>query len=214
MPGLLNLIRLVAVVATFARTWISSDGRRLLRINRIAIGQIVLTTQVIATVVVFACSLSSGLASDWPTYRHDNHRSGFTDEALAGKSVESDWVYHSLQPPVSAWPGPARWDSWANIRGLTSMRNYDPCFHVAVVGDLVYFGSSADDSVRALNIATGEPTWTVTTDGPIRIAPSVSDGRVYFGSDDGRAYCVTADRGTLVWKSERADNSSLILTLR
>jgi len=166
-------------------------------------------TVAIALLATFC--FSNVLAADWPTYRHDNHRSGFTDEALTGKSVESVWVYRSLQPPVSAWPGPARWDSYANIRGLSSMRNYDPCFHFAVAGDLLYFGSSADDSVRALNIATGEPTWTFTTDGPIRIAPSVSDRRVYFGSDDGRAYCVTADNGTLVWKSERADDSSLIL---
>lgn len=150
-------------------------------------------------------------AADWPTWRHDNQRSGFTPESLNGRSVESVWIWRSLQPPVSAWPGPARWDSYANIRGLSSMRNYDPCFHVVVSGDHVYFGSSADDSVRALNIDTGETQWTFTTDGPVRIAPTVADERVYFASDDGRAYCLTANDGGLIWKSDRADDSHLIL---
>lgn len=171
-----------------------------------------LLTGTVTTFLLVTYSISNTIpAADWPTYRHDIHRSGFTAESFDAKSVETEWVWRSLQPAVSAWPGPARWDSYANIRGLSSMRNYDPCFHVAVVGNRVYFGSSADDSVRALDIANGKPQWTFTTDGPVRIAPSVSDQHVYFGSDDGRAYCVTAGDGTLVWKSDRADDSGLIL---
>ncbi|MCA9013306.1 MAG: PQQ-like beta-propeller repeat protein, partial [Planctomycetaceae bacterium] len=165
----------------------------------------------LSSVIVFLITSGQTIvpAADWPTWRHDNQRSGFTQESLNGHSVEPVWIWRSLQPPVSAWPGPARWDSYANIRGLSSMRNYDPCFHVVVSGDHVYFGSSADDSVRALNIDTGETQWTFTTDGPVRIAPTVADERVYFASDDGRAYCLTANDGGLIWKSERADDSHL-----
>lgn len=122
--------------------------------------------------VITSCQTKAP-AADWPTWRHDNRRSGFTSESLTGKSVESVWIWRSLQPPVSAWPGPARWHLYANIRGLSSMRNYDPCFHVVVAGDHVYFGSSADDSVRALDVDTGETQWTFTTDGPVRIAPNI-----------------------------------------
>lgn len=150
-------------------------------------------------------------AADWPTFRHDNSRSGYTSESLDSNSVQEAWVYRSLQPPQPAWPGPARWDSYANIRGLGSMRNYDPCFHVTVVGNRVYFGSSTDDSVRAIDTATGKTIWTFTTDGPVRIAPSIAGQHAYFSSDDGRAYCVTADTGQLVWKSERVDNTKLIV---
>ena len=94
------------------------------------------------------------------------------------------------------------------------MRNYDPCFHVTVAGGRAYFGSSVDDSVRAVDVVTGEVAWTFTTDGPVRIAPTVAGEHVYFGSDDGRAYCVTASEGELVWRSERAeraDEADLIL---
>ncbi len=150
-------------------------------------------------------------AADWPTFRHDNARSGYTAEAFEGRSVESAWVWRSAQPPAPAWPGPARWDSYANVRGLGSMRNYDPCFHVTVAGERAYFGSSVDDSVRAVDVASGEVAWTFTTDGPVRIAPTVAGEHLYFGSDDGRAYCVTASEGELVWRSERADDTDLIL---
>lgn len=155
--------------------------------------------------------LASTVQADWPTFRHDNSRSGYTEESLSGPSVKEAWVYRSLQPPRPAWPGPARWDSYANVRGLGSMRNYDPCFHVVVAGNRLYFGSSTDDSVRAINATTGDTLWTFTTDGPVRIAPTIAGDRIYFGSDDGCAYCVTAADGTLVWKTDRVDDSPLIL---
>ncbi|MCA9103615.1 MAG: PQQ-binding-like beta-propeller repeat protein, partial [Planctomycetales bacterium] len=39
-----------------------------------------------------------------------------------------------------------------------------------------------------------------TTDGPVRLAPSYVDGRVYFGSDDGCGYCLDAETGALIWQ--------------
>ena len=33
-----------------------------------------------------------------------------------------------------AWTGPAKWDSYANLRRLESMRNFDPAFFVVAVG--------------------------------------------------------------------------------
>ncbi len=164
---------------------------------------------VVAALCVVGCSALS--AAEWPTYRHDASRSGYTDEEWEGVSAQSEWVHRSQQPPQPAWPGPARWDSYANVRGLGAMRNYDPCFHVVVAGGRAYFGSSADDSVNCLNAQTGQNRWTFTTDGPVRIAPTVAEGRVYFSSDDGRAYCVSAGNGELIWKSEPVDDAPLIL---
>lgn len=159
----------------------------------------------------YCLATGTDAVADWPTFRHDNQRSGYTTEELGGSSVTAAWSYQSAQPPRPAWPGPARWDSYANVRGLGSMRNYDPCFHVTVSSGRVFFGSSTDDSVRCLDAATGDVLWTFTTDGPVRIAPSLAGDHVYFSSDDGCAYCVSADSGQLVWKSARVDDSSLIL---
>ena len=167
----------------------------------------------IATLVVLWCCLATcpSPAADWPTYRGDNRRTGFTSESWTGVSARSEWVHRSPNRPQPAWPGPARWDSYANVRGLGAMRNYDPCFHVVSVGEQVYFGSSVDDSVHCLDARTGERIWTFTTDGPVRVAPTVANGRVYFGSDDGHAYCAGASDGTLVWKSAPVDDSQHIL---
>jgi len=139
-------------------------------------------------------------ADDWPTYRHDNRRSGVTAERIDAAKLEEVWTWRSTSLPVPAWHGPAKWDAYANIPKLGSMRDYDKTFHVAVAGDRVYFGSSADDSVHCIDLATGRTAWTYTTDGPIRVAPAVVGDAVYVGSDDGYAYRLDAASGKLVWR--------------
>ena len=42
--------------------------------------------------------------------------------------------------------------------------------------------------------------WRYTTDGPVRIAPMWYEGRVYFGSDNGAAYCLNGENGKLIWR--------------
>lgn len=91
----------------------------------------------------------------WPTYRHDNRRSGVTPESLAFPLVRQ-WVWKSPQPPQTAWSGPAKWDAYSGNSGLQSMRNFDPCFYVTSDGERVLFGSSADDAVHAIDAATGK----------------------------------------------------------
>ena len=155
---------------------------------------------------------SQAAAADWPTYRHDNRRSGITNESLSTRSLGLLWTWKSTLPPQSAWAGPAKWDAYAGIRGLKSMRMYDPVFHVVAAGDQVYFGSSVDDSAHCLDATTGKPVWQFTTEGPVRIAPSYHSGRLYFGSDDGHAYCLDAKTGKLRWQfnpSLHANDGSL-----
>ena len=78
-----------------------------------------------AILSVLACLgvlLPLAWADDWPTFRHDNHRSGKTAERLAAESLGQEWVWRSPQPPQPAWAGPAKWDAYAGLRGLRSMR--------------------------------------------------------------------------------------------
>src|SRR5690606_30679129 len=78
--------------------------------------------------------------------------------------------------------------------------NYDDTFQVAVVGDRLYFGSSVDHHLHCYDLKTGKSLWTFATGAPIRLAPTVWQDRVYFGSDDGFAYALNATDGKLVWK--------------
>ena len=129
-------------------------------------------------------------SEDWPAYRHDNARSGITQEVLM-PPLSPSWVFAPLHGPEPAWPDP----------GFEKSRvRFDETFHVAVVGDALYFASSADNKVYCLDAATGQIRWAAFTDGPIRVAPAIAEGRVYVGSDDGFAYCLNGTDGTVVWK--------------
>ena len=174
-------------------TWSRHPHRRLVRFTHPA------WTILLAGIWLFSLT-ATGSAADWPAYRHDNHRSGATPESIAAESLGELWAYRSSAQPQPAWAGPAKWDAYHEVRGLRSMRDYDAAFHLVSVGDLVLFGSSGDDSVRALDAASGEVRWCFTTDAPIRMAPAIADGRVYFGSDDGFAYCLDLPSGSLIWK--------------
>jgi len=91
---------------------------------------------------------------------------------------------------------------------------FDDAFQVAVAGDTVYFGSSVDNKVYALDAATGGQRWSFFTDGPIRLAPTVCENRVFVGSDDGFVYCLDANRsagGGLLWKVRGGPNNEKLL---
>lgn len=149
-------------------------------------------------------------AADWVTYRYDNRRSGITPESIQLPLIPA-WTYTSPTPPQMAWTGPAKWDSYANLRRLESMRNFDPAFFVIAVNDSVFFGSSVDDAVHCLDARTGQEKWVFNTDGPVRLPPSWHKGKVYFGSDDGYAYCADDAHGALVWKRKPSGPETLLL---
>ncbi len=137
---------------------------------------------------------------DWPTYMHDNLRSGVTGDGIQWNSAERLWVYTQSPPPRPAWPGPARWDAYRSMSGLKSMRDYDPVYHMIVVEGSLYFGSSSEDCVRCLDALTGQVKWVFFTDGPVRLPSTYWEGKLYFGSDDGYVYCISAGEGKLLWK--------------
>ena len=74
----------------------------------------------------------------------------------------------------------------------------------------LYFGSSSDDKVYCVDTNTGKTVWQFFSEGPVRLAPVVREGRVYFGSDDGCVYCVGAEDGKLVWKRKAVDQDYLM----
>ncbi|MHC4745283.1 MAG: PQQ-binding-like beta-propeller repeat protein, partial [Planctomycetota bacterium] len=146
--------------------------------------------------------------ADWPTYRHDKARSGCTDESLAAP-LRLRWVYTSAHPPRPAWSGPAK----RPREGFEQRHRviFDDAFQVAVVDGIVYFGSSSDNKVYAFDGATGREIWSFYTGGPVRLAPTVHEGRVLFGSDDGYVYCLKAKNGELIWKVHPGPNDERLL---
>ena len=160
-------------------------------------------------VLIMVCLTVQTFARDWPTYRHDNQRSGTTEASLT-LPLTRTWHHVSPAPPQRAWAGPAKWDAFAALDNQRSMRDFDPAFYVTSANNRAYFGSSVDDSVHCLALDTGEHVWQFRTDGPVRIPPTLHNNRTYFGSDDGYVYCVDARTGKLVWKYRGAETPRLI----
>jgi len=124
-------------------------------------------------------------AADWPTYRADAARSGYSPEALPGR-LALHWS-HRAAAPVPAWPSSSR---------IT----FDFACQPIIVGDAVVFGSSADDTVVALDAASGRVRWEFFAGGPVRFAPAAWRDRLFVASDDGYLYALALDDGRPLWK--------------
>ncbi|MCK5702377.1 MAG: PQQ-binding-like beta-propeller repeat protein, partial [Cyclobacteriaceae bacterium] len=149
---------------------------------------------------------------DWPQFKNDNYRSGTSVVDLNLETLDLDWTYIAPQSPVPAWYGLAKEDAFAKSGPLPSMRDYDLAYYPVIVGDNLYYSSSADDAVHCINALNGKEKWRFTTNGPVRVAPVFYKGELYFGSDDGFVYCIDADDAKLKWKfSPAPENDRLVL---
>jgi outer membrane protein assembly factor BamB len=113
--------------------------------------------------------------ADWPTYRHDLGRSGYTPAVVPA----------SLRPT---------WQTKLNGR-LTSLVVADGRLYVAQVDE---------HTLHALDAASGRPLWSFTAGGRIDSPPTIDRGRVVFGSADGSVYCLRAADGVLAWQFRAA----------
>mgnify|MGYP003328146029 CR=1 FL=1 len=138
------------------------------------------------------CLVTSSLAADWPTYLHNNSRNGGTAESLP-RALAPAWVYSTPAAPELAFSGPRR----DPIEGKVMRHRvaFDRALQPVAAGGRVFFGSSVDHNLYCRDAASGEMLWSFYTEGPIRLAPTVWQGKVYFGSDDGYVYCLQAKDG-------------------
>ena len=151
--------------------------------------------------IVSTVALVASAEDSWPTYMHDNARSGVSDTALEVEQLsEPLWVYRSPAPPRTAWSGPPPMDAGHKKARLPATRDFDTALFVTAKSGRAYFGSSVTDSVHCVDTATGETRWRFRTGGPVRFPPSLSNGRVYFGSDDGLVYCADESTGREIWR--------------
>ncbi len=149
-----------------------------------------------ATLIAVAIA-ANAKAADWPMFRADAARSGYTQEQLPNQ-LRPRWVYRANHPPRPAWP-------------TRNRLAFDRAIQVVIAGETLYFGSSVDTKVYALDVTSGDVRWTFFTDGPVRFAPVVWRDRLLVASDDGYLYCLFAETGRLIWKRRGGPRSDMLL---
>lgn len=158
--------------------------------------------------LAFLALAPSFARADWPSYLHDATRVGATAEPLAAP-LHTAWSYTSPVAPATAWSG----EGGRVFEGyeMTNRVRFDEVFHTVIAAGRVYFGSSVDGRIYCRDLASGREVWAAFTDGPIRLAPQIAEGKLFVGSDDGYAYCFEAATGKLLWKLRAGPNDERIL---
>lgn len=141
----------------------------------------------LATIVLLSVMCST-LQADWPTYRHDAARSGYTTERLDGPLHEG-WTYRAPHAPHPAWPRSDR-------------QTFDRAIQPVIASGTVYFGDTVTGTIIALDLKTGTLKWQFYTEGPIRFAPVVFEDRLFVTSDDGCLYALNLANGQMLWKHQ------------
>ena len=150
---------------------------------------------------------ASAQAADWPTVQHDNQRTAVTTESLVPPLAEA-WVFEPPFPPAAGWAKPVvGYGAYKNKSNV----DYDDCYHVTSAGELAYFSASAENRVYALNAGTGEIVWSFFTDAAPRLAPTLWEGRAYFGADDGKVRCLDAATGEIIWEFDASPSGEQLL---
>ncbi len=113
--------------------------------------------------------------SDWPTYRHDAQRSGFTQTAVP-TALSRKW----------------RAELGSKLSAPT------------VAEGKVFVASVDEHRICAIDANSGGIAWDFTGGARIDSAPTIHEGRVLFGCRDGYVYSVQASDGRLAWRLRAA----------
>lgn len=148
--------------------------------------------------VLAALALVGLCGADWPTWRYDAGRTASTPERLPEElKLCWSWQFPPLEP--------------AFFQVRQERQQFDQGYEPVVSGGLLLVGSSRNDSLMALDVDSGDEVWRFYAEGPIRLAPAVWDGKVYFGSDDGHLYCLDLASGGLRWKLRASPSNRKVL---
>jgi outer membrane protein assembly factor BamB len=110
-------------------------------------------------------------ARDWPTYRHDSARSGYSSQDLVadlGKAWELSFGGRLSAPIVTAGK--------------------------------VFVAEVDRHTLHALDASSGKSVWKYTIGARVDSPPTYWKGRVIFGGMDGNVHCLRASDGALIWR--------------
>ncbi len=155
--------------------------------------------------ILFFCLLSvlllvsECLPEDWPMWRYDAGRTAASSEELSD-NLHMHWVQH-FTARIPVWDDPLNND----------LMQYDRVFEPVILDTILFVGFNDCDKVAAFDLRTGRQKWEFFTDAPVRLPLAGWKNKIYFTSDDGNLYCLSAEKGDVLWKFEGAPTNQKIL---
>ena len=124
-----------------------------------------------------------GIEKDaWPTYRHDNRRTGTTGAAIQ-LPLKRGWQSRPVGGKLSSLTA-----AWGRV----------------------YAASPQTHSVVCFDAGTGAMQWRTTVGGPVDSPPTLWQGRAIFGSRDGSLYALDGRTGQTVWRLQLAHQEMMV----
>lgn len=111
---------------------------------------------------------------EWPIFRKDQQRKGYSKSTL-GIELKHGWNTPIIPEGMGKLTPPI------------------------AAGGKVYVAGKETHALYAVNWEDGQIAWTYRSGGRIDSPPSYWNGRIIFGSTDGKVYCLNADSGELIW---------------
>jgi outer membrane protein assembly factor BamB len=109
--------------------------------------------------------------TDWPMYRRDSSRSGST-----------------LSPMTT------------DLNEKWSIKIGGKLTQPVIADGLAFISSIPQQTLYAINTATGKIAWKYVAGGKIDSSPTIYNNTVLFGCGDGRVYCLRAEDGSVAWR--------------
>ncbi len=138
--------------------------------------------------LIFSVIPKLTFAEDWPTWRYDAGRTASSIEELPDQLFLQWTKHYSAREQV--------WDDPLN----NDLMQFDKVFEPIAVGNTLFMGFNDQDKVVAIDSESGKEIWSYYADGPVRLPISFHENKIYFTSDDGYLYCISANKGELIWK--------------
>ncbi len=145
------------------------------------------TYKIIAIVLILLLPYQT-FAQDWPTWRYDAGRTASSPNELPDNLYLQWTKKYSERDQV--------WDDPLN----NDLMQFDKVFEPIAIGNTLYMGFNDQDKVIALDSRSGKELWSYYADAPVRLPITFNNNRIYFTSDDGHLYCISASKGELIWK--------------
>jgi outer membrane protein assembly factor BamB len=118
--------------------------------------------------------ITPAFAADWSMFKNDVSHSGYTGDAVNA-------------PLTLKW---------------TKDLGFETDSSPVIVNDVLYIGATY--GIFALDVKTGKEIWRYQTNGFVKSVPAVSNGAIYFGSEDRKFYAIDAKDGTLKWMNDKS----------